>query len=202
MLERLALSSSPSPRPGRGEGNPPLKEPRNSPLDPGHNMEEAMPNDLYEHDILAWSERQADQLRRVAGDERHGGVDWPRVIEEIEAVGTAQLNDVRGMIRQTMICLLGMHFGRDDVARPDRMLELACLFDDVAEQFTPSMRQRIDLDMLWHRIRTRTVQRLSEDPRARALPDHCPWTLDALLANDHDGLLAALAGWPVAPARR
>jgi len=158
-----------------------------------------MPDELYDHDILAWSERESNHLRRVAGDERYGGVDWPRVIEEIEAVGIAQLNDVRGMLRQAMICLLGIHFDQDGKARPDRLLELACLSDDLAEQFTPSMRQRIDLDLLWNRIHARAVQRLSSDPRVRALPDRCPWPLDALLDNDHDSLLAALAGWPVAP---
>ena len=156
-----------------------------------------MPDELYERDILTWSERQAELLRRVAGTERYGDVDWSHVIEEIAAVGTAQLNDVRGIVRQAMICLLRIHFDRENVARPDWMAELACLLDDAAEQFTPSMPRRIDLDAMWSRVRTRTVRRFADDPRGHALPDRCPWTFDALLANDHDALLAALAGWPI-----
>jgi hypothetical protein len=58
------------------------------------------------------------------------------------------------------------------------------------------MQKRIDMDLIWTRIRARSI---SDDPLSRALPDFCPWTIDALLANDHDKLLAALAGWPVPP---
>lgn len=44
-------------------------------------------SDLYETDILTWSERQAVLLRRVAAGERaaDNDMDWPR-IEEIESV--------------------------------------------------------------------------------------------------------------------
>jgi Domain of unknown function DUF29 len=155
-----------------------------------------MPDDLYDRDILEWSARQADLLRRLAATEPHGAVDWAHVIEEIEAVGTAQLNDARGLLRQAIICLVRMHLDRDAAARPAAALELDCVLDDAAEQVTPSMKDRIDLDLIWSRIRGRAV---SGDPLGQALPDHCPWTVDALLANDQDALLAALAGWPISP---
>jgi hypothetical protein len=80
------------------------------------------------------------------------------------------------------------------------MLELGCLLDDAAEQFTPSMRNRLDMHRVWERVRVRTIQRAADDPRALALPDHCPWTVEALLTGDHDALLAQLAGWPVVSA--
>jgi hypothetical protein len=159
-----------------------------------------MPDDLYDRDILEWSERQAAALRHLASAEKYADVDWRRVIEEIEGVGTAQLNDFRGIVRQAMMALVAIHLDWQNVARSDRILELDCLMDDAGEQFTPSMKQRIDLNTMWHRLRERNVCRSPDDPRCRALPDHCPWTLEALLANDHDALLAALAGWPVAPA--
>jgi len=156
-----------------------------------------MSDNLYERDILEWSERQAELLRRLAAREQNAGVDWSHVIDEIKAVGEAQLNDVRGLVRQAMICLLRIHLNGDDPARTDWDVELACLHDDLAEQFTPSMRQRINLTLIWDRVRARSVRQWPGNPRARALPDHCPWTIDALLANDTDALLAALAGWPV-----
>jgi hypothetical protein len=155
-----------------------------------------MPDDLHDRDILAWSVRQADLLRHVAGAERHDDVDWSHVIEEIEAVGTAQLNDARGLLRQAMICLIRMHLDRGTAAHPSATLELDCVLDDAAEQVTQSMKQRIDLELIWSRIRARSV---SDNPLSQALPDHCPWTVDALLANDQDALLSALAGWPIAP---
>jgi hypothetical protein len=46
----------------------------------------------YETDIVGWSEDQAGRLRRLAGAERENdaGIDWPNVIEEIEAVGRSE----------------------------------------------------------------------------------------------------------------
>ena len=40
-------------------------------------------SDLYEDDILLWSEHQAEALRRRAANE----IDWENVAEEIESVG-------------------------------------------------------------------------------------------------------------------
>jgi hypothetical protein len=51
-----------------------------------------MPDDLYEQDILAWSDHQADLLRTVARGQRVNGVDWEHVVEEIEGVGLSELN--------------------------------------------------------------------------------------------------------------
>jgi hypothetical protein len=157
-----------------------------------------MPDNLHDRDILEWSERQSDLLRQVAGSERHDDVDWQHVIEEIAAVGIAQLNDVRGLLRQAMICLVRINLNGDDRARPDWELELACALDDAADQFTPSMRQRVNLNFLWGRVLLRTARLFPGDPRGRALPDHCPWSIDDLLENDRDQLSGALAGWPVA----
>jgi hypothetical protein len=58
-----------------------------------------MPDDLYERDILAWSARQADLLRRFAHGERVNGIDWEHVAEEIEDVGLSELNAVRSHLR-------------------------------------------------------------------------------------------------------
>jgi hypothetical protein len=46
-----------------------------------------MPVDLYHRDVLAWSEHQADLLRRVGRGERVNDIDWDLVAEEIEDVG-------------------------------------------------------------------------------------------------------------------
>ena len=40
-----------------------------------------MPDDLYDRDVLAWSERQADMIRRLARGERVNDVDWLHVAE-------------------------------------------------------------------------------------------------------------------------
>ena len=45
-------------------------------------------SDLYGDDILLWSERQAELLRRRAAGElvNDAEIDWPNVAEEIESV--------------------------------------------------------------------------------------------------------------------
>ena len=41
--------------------------------------------DLYDTDILLWSERQRDPLKRVAaGEAVNETPDWPNIIEEID----------------------------------------------------------------------------------------------------------------------
>jgi hypothetical protein len=48
-------------------------------------------SDLYDDDILQWSERQAALLRRVgAGEQINDQVDWVNVVEEIEALGRSE----------------------------------------------------------------------------------------------------------------
>jgi hypothetical protein len=50
-------------------------------------------SDLYDTDVLTWSEQQADLLRRLAAGERvNDQVDWENVVEEIESVGISEIH--------------------------------------------------------------------------------------------------------------
>lgn len=62
-------------------------------------------SDLYDVDILAWSARQAELLRRVARGERvnDADLDWPNIIEEIESVRRSELRAVRGLLFQAFV---------------------------------------------------------------------------------------------------
>jgi hypothetical protein len=62
-----------------------------------------MPDDLYDRDALAWSEHQADLLRRLARGERVNDVDWAHVVEEIEDVGLAELHAVESCLDQMLV---------------------------------------------------------------------------------------------------
>ena len=55
-------------------------------------------SDLYDTDIAAWSERQADALRRRAANE----IDWVNVAEEIESLGRSDRREIRS--RLAVIC--------------------------------------------------------------------------------------------------
>jgi hypothetical protein len=147
-----------------------------------------MPDDLYGSDILEWSERQVELLRRVANGERVNDVDWPNLIEEIADVGREQLNAVESCLRQAMIHLFKLYLLPDDPARMHWLGELGNFLDDAEQRFTPSMRQRIEMAAIFRTAGSR-MKRLY--PGA-ALPEACPWTLDDMLGGDHDQLLALL----------
>ena len=55
-------------------------------------------SDLYEADIAAWAEQQADALRRRAANE----IDWENVAEEIESLARSDRREIRN--RLAVIC--------------------------------------------------------------------------------------------------
>ncbi len=64
-------------------------------------------SDLYDSDLVIWSERQADLLRRVAaGKAPNEAPDWANIIEEIESVGSGQLHAVESNLLRALIHLL------------------------------------------------------------------------------------------------
>ncbi|MGA3400656.1 MAG: DUF29 family protein [Acetobacteraceae bacterium] len=62
----------------------------------------------YDSDILVWSERQAELLRRRAAGElvNDAALDWPNIAEEIEDVGRSQLNAVESRLTQALLHML------------------------------------------------------------------------------------------------
>ena len=62
-------------------------------------------SDLYDTDILLWSERQAQLLRRrVAGElVNDNDLDWPNIAEEIEDVGRSSLRACRSQLFQALL---------------------------------------------------------------------------------------------------
>ncbi len=152
-----------------------------------------MPDDLYERDILTWSEQQADLLRRVAQGERVNGVDWSHVIEEIGDVGVSELNAVLGHLHQAIIHLLKFHLWPDDPAELHWRIELDVFQANASSRFVPSMRQRIELDLVYAKSRARLARLVADNPRVKTIPGTCPWTLDELLNGDPDALLVTLA---------
>src|SRR5882757_283600 len=61
----------------------------------------------YDTDILLWSQRQAELLRRLAaGEPVNEAPDWPNIVEEIESVGNEQLHAVTSLLRQALIHIL------------------------------------------------------------------------------------------------
>ena len=144
-----------------------------------------MPDDLYWHDTLLWSERQADLLRRLAAGERGNDVDWEHVIEEIEDVGKTELRACTSLLRRAIEHLLQLHLAPDSAAAPHWRGEVRTFLFDARKAFSPSMRQNIDLTDIYADLRQDAHQD-ALSPLATTLPPRCPFTLDDLLANRPD----------------
>jgi hypothetical protein len=140
-------------------------------------------SDLYEDDILLWSEQQAALLRRLAAGERvNDQVDWENVVEEIESVGNEQLHAVQSLLRQALIHMLkaeGWPLARDAPAwRADAINFRA----QAADRFAPSMRQRISLERLYRQA-LRAVPETNDGELPLPLREVCRVTLDELLSS-------------------
>jgi hypothetical protein len=141
-------------------------------------------SDLYDVDILEWSERQAALLRLVAAGERvnDADLDWPDIIEEIESVGREQLHAVESLLTQALLHMLKAQAWPRTQWIPGWQAEARLFRGQAADRLAPSMRHRIDLARLYRRALAGMPDTLDGEP-PRAVPSTCPVTLDALLAE-------------------
>jgi hypothetical protein len=133
-------------------------------------------SDPYEDDIAAWSERQADALRRRASNE----IDWDNVAEEIESLGRSDRREIRN--RLAVICehLLKWQFQPEQRSGSWRgfVIEQRTRIAGLIEE-SPSLTS----------YPASVLTRAYADGRAKAaaetdlldLPDACPWTVPQLL---------------------
>lgn len=154
-----------------------------------------MPDGLYEHDALAWAEQQAELLRRLAAGERlNAQVDWPHVIEEVRDVGLSELRACQSLLQQAMVHLLKLHVRPDSPSAAHWRDEAGTFLDDAARRFTPSMRQRVELDELYAKALRRVRTAVDNRDPPPVLPTTSPFTLEALLAGDITSLLLVHEG--------
>jgi hypothetical protein len=99
-----------------------------------------MPDDLYDRDILVWSEHQSTLLRRIARGEQLNEVDWPHAVEEIEDVGLSELNAVRSLLNQAIVHLLKIHGWPDSTARVHWQIGFGAFRSAARRRFVPSRR--------------------------------------------------------------
>jgi hypothetical protein len=137
--------------------------------------------DTYDEDILLWSERQAELLRRHAGSARENdAIDWPHIIEEIEDAGLSSLRVCRSSLLQALLHILRADAWPSSRDVPLWRAEVRRLRGDAADAYTNSMRQRIDLDHIYRRA-IRAMPDTMDGVPPLPVPEMCPVTLDELL---------------------
>ncbi len=151
--------------------------------------------DLYQSDILAWSEQQTGALRELATRrDLPNALDLVHVVEEIEDVGQSELNAVRSFIRLALSHAFKCWADPEAPSVRHWLAEIGNWQNELAGRLSPSMRNRIDLDALWARaIRQAELElaehdRLSADVAARLATQAgaCAIALDDILADPAD----------------
>lgn len=147
-----------------------------------------MPDGLYERDILAWSEHQADLIRRLSRGERVNDVDWDNVAQEIESVGLSELHSLQSLLRLVILHLLKVNAWPDSEACNHWRGEIVGFQAEAVKRYSPSMRERVDLAKEYA---SAVKQLRTENPGLGVPPDNA-FTLDELLEGELDDLLARL----------
>lgn len=149
-----------------------------------------MPDDLYERDVLAWSEREAGYLRRLSLGERVNDLDWAHLVEEIEDVGLSELNAVVSHLEQVLVHLLKLRAWPESQSARHWRVEVVAFQRNAARRFAPSMRRRIDLNRLYRDAADQLEAGRERGDPPLGLPEDCPFTLDQLLAEQWERLEA------------
>jgi Domain of unknown function DUF29 len=138
---------------------------------------------LYDEDIVLWSERQAELLRRVAaGEPVSEAPDWPNIVEEIESVGSEQIHAVTSLLRQALIHMLKAEAWPQSRDAPNWRADAIGFRAQASDRYVASMRQKIDLARLYRqalRAIPETVDGIAPLPIESEMP-----TLDELLSDD------------------
>jgi hypothetical protein len=141
-------------------------------------------SDLYERDLYAWSEVQADLLRR----RRFAELDLEHIVEEIEDAGGSLYREVRSRIRTIIEHLLKLEHSMAGEPRAGWERTIRHERADPAEDLTPSVQARIErgLARFYAAARIEAAVALSahgEEAAADALPTTCPYSLDQLTGD-------------------
>ena len=150
----------------------------------------------YEDDFYAWTQYQAEVLRRMpAPDNRF---DREHIAEEIEDLGKSEQDAVRSQIRRIIEHFLKLAHSRAEQPRFDWMETIDDARETLSDKLTATLRHdaEANLEKLYaegRRRAARGLRRHGELEAAEQLPLVCPWSFDEICQEDW---------YPIAPERR
>lgn len=138
--------------------------------------------DLYDEDVLEWSEHQARLLRQhAAGKGGNEAPDWANIIEEVESVGQSQVDAVESWWFQAFLHDLKAEawpLARDVPAwRGDARGFRA----QARRKYRSSMRQKLDVPGIYADALSALPDTMDGQPPL-PVPGVCPVTLDELVS--------------------
>jgi hypothetical protein len=148
---------------------------------------------LYEEDFYAWTQQQAELLRRlpVAGNE----LDLEHIAEEIEDLGRSDLRAAQSLCEHIIEHFLKLEYsGLKEPADQwrDEIVEWRLQLEKI---LTRSIEAKLDLPDRY-RAALRLVRRLERDVPALTsrLPVQCPYTLQQILSSGDEDWFPSPAG--------
>jgi hypothetical protein len=136
---------------------------------------------LYDTDILTWSERQVELLRRIAkGAATNETPDWANIIEEIDAVGRNEVRACRSLLLQALLHMLKAEAWPLSTAVPHWQSEALVARTGAADAYAPSMREKINLAKIYAQALRALPETIDGVPPLPVDPV-CRVTLDEML---------------------
>jgi hypothetical protein len=144
---------------------------------------------LYDTDVLLWSERQGELLRRVAaGENVNDQIDWPNIIDEVETVGRSERSALRSHVATVLEHLIKLQASPATDPRNGWKVSIDRARADIARDLedSPSMRRLVG-DMIADETRrtgklvASSLERFGEQPRAEI--DTLMFTEDQVLGD-------------------
>jgi Domain of unknown function DUF29 len=147
---------------------------------------------LYDDDILLWSEQQAAAIRRLGTTRRDlpNELDIENVAEEIESVGRSELAAVESHLQLICVHLMKLLVEPDAGSKRHWRSEIAAFHSEIRRRYSPSMRQRIDIDEIWRSAREQSMLAYdgAQQHLVARLSRQSPFSLDELIAERIDDL--------------
>jgi len=144
-------------------------------------------SDLYEEDIVLWSERQGSLLRRRAAGELVNDVelDWPHIAEEIESMGRAEQDQLISRLGTLLAHLLKWRFQPDRRGNSWRLtiLEQRRRAERIVAR-SPSLRPRLDAILIEAYGDAVLIAERETDLPGETFPAVCPWTFEEAMRAD------------------
>jgi hypothetical protein len=144
----------------------------------------AVSEQLYDADIVAWSERQGELLRRKGAGKQvnEADMDWENLAEEIEDVGRSEWHAVESLLTQALLHMLKAQAWPLMRDVPSWQADARLFRRQARRRFVPSMRQKIDVASLYADALAGLPETM-EGQAALPVPPDCPVTLDELLGE-------------------
>jgi hypothetical protein len=137
--------------------------------------------DLYEHDFVAWTRKQAEALRREANRRANAELDYEHLAEEVEDLGKSERDAVRSQVRRILEHFLKLEFSPAESPRNGWKASIVDARAAIADKITETLRRDLR-EVLPGQYRSAmhkaALDLTGEGELTDRLPESCPYDLD------------------------